>query len=125
MRWLADECVDAALVSRLRGAGHDTLYVAEIASGATDAEVLRQARSDSRLLLTEDKDFGDLLFRLKLAVPGVVLLRLRPEQYLRKWARLEAAVEQFGDRLLGRYLVIEETRFRSRPLLKSIRGGHR
>ena len=123
MRWLADECVDAALVSQLRGAAQDILYVAEVASGATDAEVLRRARNDSRLLLTEDKDFGELLFRLKLAVPGLVLLRLRPEQNLLKWARLEAAVGLFGDKLFGRYLVIEDTRFRSRPLLRSVRGS--
>ena len=101
MRWVADECVDAALVSQLRGGGHDLLYVAEIASGATDAEVLRRARNDSRLLLTEDKDFGELLFRLKLAVPGLVLLRLRPDQHLRKWARLEAAIRQFSDSYSG------------------------
>lgn len=123
MRWLADECVDAALVSQLRGAGHDILYVAEIASGATDAEARRRARNDSRLPLTEDEDFGELLFRLKLAVPGLVLLRLRPEQHLLKWARLEAAIGQFGDRLFGRYLVIKDTRFRSRPLLRSVRGS--
>jgi predicted nuclease of predicted toxin-antitoxin system len=123
MRWLADECVDAALESQLRGAGHDILYVAEVPSGATDAEVLRRARNDSRLLLTEDKDFGELLFRLKLAVPGVVLLRLRPEQHRLKWARLEAAIEQFGDKLFGRYVVIENTRLRSRPLLRSVRGS--
>jgi hypothetical protein len=77
------------------------------------------------VLLTEDKDFGELLFRSKLVVPGLVLLRLRPEQYSLKWVRLEAAVEQFGDRLFGRYVVIEEARFRSRPLLKEIRGGRR
>ena len=101
--------------------GHDLLYVAEVASGATDAQVLRRARKDSRLLLTEDKDFGELLFRLKLAARGLVLLRLRPEEHLLEWARLEAAVGQFVDKLLGRYLVIEETRFRSRPLLRSVR----
>jgi len=122
VRWLADECVDAALVHRLRSAGHDAVYVAEIASGATDTEVLRQAHDDRRLLLTEDKDFGELVFRAQMSVPGLVLLRLGPEQPLRKWTRLEAAVERFGERLFGRYLVIEVTRFRSRPLLKSIRG---
>jgi hypothetical protein len=51
-----------------------------------------------------------------------VLLRVDPEKHLLKWVRLESAVEQFGDRLFGRYLVIEEARFRSRPLLKSIRS---
>lgn len=122
MRWIGDECVDAALVRRLRDAGHDVVYVAEVASGATDAQVLRRAQGESRLLLTEDKDFGDLVFRSHMAVPGLVLLRLDPETRLRKWTRLESAIERFGQRLFGRYLVIEEARFRSRPLLKSVRG---
>jgi predicted nuclease of predicted toxin-antitoxin system len=121
VRWLADECVDAALVTRLRTAGHDAFYIADIASGATDGEVLRRASDDGRLLLTEDKDFGELVFRMKMTVPGLVLLRVTPEKHLLKWIRLESAIEEFGERLFGRYLVIEEGRFRSRPLLKSIR----
>jgi len=119
VRWLADECVDAALVSRLRGAGHDVSYLAEVASGATDATVLRRAHDEDRLLLTEDKDFGDLVFRSKMAVPGVLLLRLDPEKSLLKWTRLESAIGKFGRTLFGRYIVIEAARFRSRPLLKS------
>ena len=74
MRWLADECVDAPLVTRLRGAGHDVSYIAEIASRATDTEALRLAQDEGRLFLTEDKDFGEFVFRFKRAVPGVVLL---------------------------------------------------
>ena len=122
MRWLADECVDAALVDRLRGAGHDALYVAEIEFGATDAEVVRRANNENRLLLTEDKDFGELVFRLHLTVPGIVLLRVAPEQHFFKWNRLEAAVQRFGQKLFGRYVVIDEARFRSRPLLRAPRG---
>jgi predicted nuclease of predicted toxin-antitoxin system len=122
VRWLADECVDAGLVSRLRDAGHDVSYTAEVSSGASDVDVLRQAQTETRLLLTEDKGFGELVFRLKLSVPGVVLLRLDPEKHLLKWKRLEAAIARFGERLFGRYLVIEEVRFRSRPLLRTIPG---
>jgi len=90
--------------------------VAELASGATDAEVLQHAHDDRRLLLTEDKDFGELVFRSKKAVPGLVLLRLDAEKSVIKWGRLEAAIEKFGERLFGRYVVIEEARFRSRAL---------
>jgi predicted nuclease of predicted toxin-antitoxin system len=118
MRWLADECVDASLVRRLREAGHDVSYVAETAPRTIDAEVLRFASEDARLLLTEDKDFGELVFRSKETVSGLVLMRIDPVRSLLKWARLKTAVEQFGERLLGRYLVIEEARFRSRPLPK-------
>ena len=76
MRWLADECVDAALVRRLRGAGHDVIYAAEVASEATDAQILRRANDEDRLLLTEDKDFGEFVFRLHMTVPGLVLCAL-------------------------------------------------
>ena len=121
MRWLADECVDAGLVERLRHAGHDVTYVVETDAGATDAEVLVHAAGEGRLLLTEDKGFGDLVFRRKMPVPGVVLLRIDSEKHLLKWQRLEFAINRFGDRLAGRYLVIDEIRLRSRPLLRSVR----
>jgi predicted nuclease of predicted toxin-antitoxin system len=118
VRWLADECVDAALVSRLRATGHDATYIAEIASGVTDSEALRRAQEEGRLFLTEDKDFGELVFRFKRAGPGVVLLRIDPEKSQLKWTRLESAITRFGEGLFGRYIVVEEARFRSRPLLK-------
>lgn len=119
MRWLADECVSAPLVQRLREAGHDVSYMAEAAPGTTDAAVLRLAHDEGRVLLTEDKDFGELVFRSRMAAPGVVLLRLDIENGPAKWLRLEAAIAEFGDRVLGRYIVIEARRFRSRPLLRS------
>ena len=119
MRWVADECVDAGLVRRLRGAGHEVLYVAEIAPRSVDVQVLQRAEDENRILLTEDKGFGELVLRLRMMVPGLVLLRIGPERHILKWTRLESAVQRFGQRLFGRYLVIEEARFRSRPLLRS------
>jgi hypothetical protein len=107
VRWLADECVDAALVSRLRGAGHDVVYVAELASGISDTEVLQLAQSNGRVLLTEDKGFGELVFRSKLTVPGVVLLRIDPERHMPEVATAgrrnhslsrSAGRQVFGDR---------------------------
>ena len=92
MRWLVDECVDAALVARLRDAGHDVVYMAEIAPAESDAEVMRRAHEDNRLLLTEDKDFGDLVFRRGRPVPGIVLLRIDPARKALKAQRLDAAI---------------------------------
>jgi predicted nuclease of predicted toxin-antitoxin system len=120
MRWLADECVAAMLVERLRAVGHDVLYMAETHAGADDSTVLGFASGEERLLLTEDKDFGELIFRLRKSVPGVVLLRLGTVAPPEKWARLETALSQFGATLLGRYLVIDEKRIRFRPLLSSV-----
>ena len=99
MRWLADECVDAGVVDRLCDAGHDVLYVAEMAAGESDVRILERAQTDDRLLLTEDKDFGDLVFRSGQAIPGLVLLRLEPQQAALKWCRLAGAIAHFGEAL--------------------------
>ena len=116
MRWLIDECVDAASVATLRESGHDVVYVSEVAPRATDVDVMNRAHREDRLLLTEDKDFGDLVFRQAHPVPGIVLLRIDPVRRSNKGMRLLAAIDRFGDSLLGRYTVIEDARFRSRPL---------
>ena len=99
MRWLADECVAAPLVAFLRVGGHDVLYVAESAAGFSDADVIALALHEKRLLLTEDKDFGDLVFRRERSVPGVVLMRIGPENAALKAVRLTAAIERYGEEL--------------------------
>jgi predicted nuclease of predicted toxin-antitoxin system len=116
MRWLVDECVDASLITLLRQIGHDVVYVPDITPRAADSELMRFADSENRLLLTEDKDFGDLVFRQAMRVPGIVLLRIEPAQRSLKGPRLRAAIDQLGDSLLGRYTVVEVARLRSRPV---------
>jgi hypothetical protein len=83
---------------------------------ATDSQVMARAHSEGRLLLTEDKDFGDLVFRQAKLVPGLVLLRIDSSRRLLKGPRLLAAIDRFADTLFGRYTAIEDARFRSRPL---------
>ena len=62
MRFLADESCDFAVVRALRAAGHDVTTVSAAAPGAEDQIVAALAGSDSRVLLTEDKDFGQLAY---------------------------------------------------------------
>jgi len=118
VRWLADECIDAGLVLHLRAAGHDVIYTAEIAPSEDDFKVIARAQTEHRILLTEDKDFGDLVFRQAHPVPGIVLLRIDPASHGLKRVRLDATISRFGDDLFGRYVTVEEGRFRSRPLPK-------
>jgi len=78
----ADESVDRPVVERLREDSHDIVYVAELAPSITDDEVLQEANSRSAVLVTADKDFGELVFRQRVAHSGVVLLpvwRTRPK----------------------------------------------
>jgi len=116
VRWLADECVDAELVLYLRAIGQDVVYVAETTPAIVDAELVTRANAEGRLLLTEDKDFGDLVFRQGRSIPGVVLLRIDPARHELKKRRLEAAIHRLGEKLHGRYSVVDTARIRTRPL---------
>ena len=75
MRFLADESCDFAVVTALRRAGHDVSAVAEISRCAKNPAVLALARSDARVLLTEDKDFGLLAYAGAHVTTGVLLIR--------------------------------------------------
>ncbi len=63
MNFVADEGVDNQIVKKLREEGHQVLYIAEMDPGISDDEVLHQANSQNALLITADKDFGELIFR--------------------------------------------------------------
>lgn len=76
MNLLADESVDRQTVERLRQEGNDVLYIAEMEPGISDDVVLAKANERNALLVTADKDFGELVFRQNLVNHGVVLLRL-------------------------------------------------
>ena len=80
MKLLADECCDAGLVEALREEGHDVAYVLESMRGASDIEVPQQAWNEKRILPTEDKDFGTLVYRLGRPMQGIILLRFAPEE---------------------------------------------
>ena len=76
MKIVADESVDKQIVDRLRADGHEVLFVAELDPGIDDETVLLRSRQSSALLLTADKDFGELVFRQRLLHSGVLLIRL-------------------------------------------------
>jgi len=79
MRVLANENIPLASVVSLRQAGHDVLSVTEFSPGISDKEVLRLAHSQARVILTFDRDYGELVFRHRLPVPaGAMYLRFSP-----------------------------------------------
>lgn len=111
MRLLADENVPRAIVDELRSRGHDLVWVRATSPGISDPEVLTLARAEARILLTFDKDFGELAFRQRLDVsPGVVLVRLLlpPEEL----ARRVAEVLESRDDWSGQFSVVEQERVR-------------
>ncbi len=73
MRFLADESCDFSVVRALRSAGYEVTVVAEISPRSEDTEVLRLAFREKRILLTEDKDFGQLVFAHSRKTRGLIL----------------------------------------------------
>jgi len=117
VKFLADECVDTQLVEFLRAKGHDVFYVMEAMRGATDDVILAKAYQDQRILLTEDKDFGELVFRLRKPAICVILLRFNLDAELQKIHRLEALLNDNSTNFVGTFIVIDQEKHRIRPLL--------
>ncbi len=76
MNLMADECVDRQVIARLHKEGHEVLYVAEMDPGISDEAILKRANQNNALLLTTDKDYGELIFRQNRISAGVLLIRL-------------------------------------------------
>lgn len=76
MRFYADECFDGRIVAALLASGADVASAAALAQGASDVDVLAAGYTASRVVLTEDKDFGALVFKDDRANAGVVLVRV-------------------------------------------------
>jgi len=93
LRFLADECCDTGLVASLREDGHDVLYVLERKPGVSDDEVLLEAYNEERIMVTEDKDFGELVYRLKKPSKGIILIRMDVKERHMKWLRLKKLIE--------------------------------
>jgi predicted nuclease of predicted toxin-antitoxin system len=115
-RFLADENVSRLVIEQLRIAGYDVTRVGEISLGAADDDVLATARREDRVLITEDRDFGELVIRQRLNVRGIVLLELDRLSNGAEADRVAAVISTTGEKLLGNLIVIEPGRIRIRPL---------
>lgn len=116
MRFLADENVSRLVVERLRNAGFDVMAVGATQSGDTDSDVLQTAESEGRIVITEDRDFGELVVRQRLGVQGVILLELDRLSNAAEAALVVEIVSAQADKLSGNLFVIEPMRVRVRPL---------
>jgi predicted nuclease of predicted toxin-antitoxin system len=116
MRFVADENVSRLVIERLRVRGFDVTSIRETKSGTADIEVLAAADAEDRILITEDRDFGELVIRQRLRVRGVILLELDRLSNVAEADLVTEIVSNQVNRLLGNLLVIEPGRIRVRPL---------
>jgi predicted nuclease of predicted toxin-antitoxin system len=118
LRCLADENFPAATVTALRDRGHDVAWIHTDAPGSKDQAVLERAQSEERILLTFDKDFGELAFRFGLrAASGVILFRL-PTPSPEYVTRVVVSVLESRTDWSGQFAVVEGGSIRLTPLPK-------
>jgi predicted nuclease of predicted toxin-antitoxin system len=107
MKFLADEGIDRSIVEGLRALNFDVYYVIEEIRSLSDDELLRIAFTEDRILITRDKDFGELVFRLRKLHAGVILVRL--EGYS-TWERADIVckvIAQYFEQLPNAFVVIQ------------------
>lgn len=114
MNLVADESVNKLIVDELRNEGHNVLYIAEFAPSVDDETVLQQANQNRALLLTEDKDFGELVYRQGRVHMGVVLVRLAGLSLQAKAKNISTVLANHEHELLKAFSVISPGRVRIR-----------
>jgi predicted nuclease of predicted toxin-antitoxin system len=118
MKIVADESIEKPVVARLRAEGHQVTYIAEIAPGSTDPEVLELANREEALLVTVDKDFGDLVFHQNYQALGVILVRLPDDLISLEKANIIAdVIRAHREELFHSFTVIASNKMRMTRIL--------
>lgn len=114
MNLVADEGVDKPIVDALRKAGYDGLYILETNRGAEDDMILAMANKQQRVLLIQDKDFGEIVYRLKQAHAGVILIRLEGYSPQLKAEITRNVLTEYKEELVKAFTVIQPNAIRIR-----------
>lgn len=117
MKLLSDEGIERTVVEGLRSAGHDVYWIAEETPGAEDVVILAKAKRLRRLILTNDKDFGELVYRLRGPTFGVLLLRLGDLSSIDKASLVCKVIDSHADELPSSFSVLTSKSLRVRARL--------
>jgi predicted nuclease of predicted toxin-antitoxin system len=114
MRFIVDASSDARLVPHLKHQGHDVTRVGtDYPAALKDSEILAIAVQEHRVLITDDRDFGELVFRLRQPHAGVIYLRLDTVLFEVRARRIDEVLATYGDQL-DQFLVVTEDAVRIR-----------
>ena len=118
MRFLVDECTGPAVASWLQGNGYEVFSVFEEARGMNDDDIIQKAAAENWMLVTNDKDFGEKVYRDGRLHRGVILLRLEDERSASKIKVLSLLFQSYMNRLPDSFVVVTErqVRFARQPL---------
>jgi predicted nuclease of predicted toxin-antitoxin system len=112
MRFIVDKCTGPAVAAWLRGQKHEVFSVYDQARDMDDDDIIRKAFTKRSVLVINDKDFGEKIYRQRYPHHGVVLLRLEDERAIIKIRTLQRLIANYAGRLTEQYVVVTETSVR-------------
>lgn len=112
MRFIVDECTGPAVAAWLREKNHEVFSVFDEARGMDDDDIIRKALDEKWILVTNDKGFGDKVYRDGRLHKGVILLRLEDERPSAKIHVLSRLIGAYSDRIPNSFLVATQWQVR-------------
>lgn len=117
MDFLANENFPLSSVRFLREAGHRVVSIIQEAPGSKDRDILKRAHNERLIILTFDRDYGELIYRFQALLPaGVVYFRFAPATPFEPAEILINAMERTGLSIMGKFTIVERGRVRQRSL---------
>lgn len=116
MKFLVDESTGIKISQYLNQLGHDSFCVTERFLGTPDDTILRKAEKEKRVVITNDKDFGALIFYYKVKTQGVILLRLKDSSVENKIRVVGSLLSNYLDKIKGNFLIVSDDKVRVRKL---------
>ena len=110
MKFLVDECTGPTVAKWLIKKGHEVFSVYNDAQGMDDDKIFQKAFEENRILITNDKDFGEKIYKEKRPHKGVILLRLEDERSKSKIKILGKLFEKYEKELSDSFVVVTESK---------------
>ncbi len=117
MKFLADENLEKPIVDWLREKGYDVLYITEKTPSIKDEKIIQLALKENRILITNDKDFGELVFHYGQITSGIILIRSKDKSSQKKLELVKQLLKEIKNKISGNFIVVNENGIRIKKIL--------
>jgi len=116
IKFIADVNVEKTAVDYLLMRGYDIKWIPEYSCEISDEDLLQLANTEKRILITNDKDFGELIFLQKKLSTGIILFRVKGQRPHEKVKLTRKLLQGYQNKLLHYFIVITKNKFRFIPM---------
>lgn len=112
LKFLANVNIEKPIVDFLLKNGYDVKWVADIDKKMTDTQVCDLANKEQRVILTNDKDFSEIVFYQKKIVYGIILFRIKGQNIHVKLTLLEKLLKNYSDKIKNHFVVVTKEKLK-------------